>query len=71
MIKLFLQIQTDSLTYETEAKDLFEDFTKIKAKFDCSNYSIDSKFCDSTNKLIIGKMNDVDKGVRNFSVFES
>ena len=38
---------TDSLTYEIEAKDVYEDFWKDKDMFDNSGYSEESKFFDN------------------------
>ena len=47
---------TDSLTYEIKAENVYEDFFKWKDLFDFSNYSKDSKFFDNTNKKVIGKI---------------
>ena len=44
--------ETDSLMFEDEGEDVYEDFMSI---FDFSNYSTKSKF-DNSNKLVIGKM---------------
>ena len=52
----FLFTDTDSLTYETKSKDVYEEFFKHKHLFDFSNYLEDSKFFDPTNKKFIGKM---------------
>ena len=49
---------TDSLTYEIESKNIYEEFYKWKDLFDFSNYSKDSTFFDNTNKKVIGKMKD-------------
>ena len=54
----------DSLVYETET----EDFYKDKDLFDFSDYPQDSKFFDSVNKQVIGKMKDKSKG-KIISVF--
>ena len=54
---------TDSLTYEIKSENVYEDFFKWKDLFDFSNYSKDSKFFDSTNKKVIGKMKDEFGGV--------
>ena len=54
---------TDSLTYETKSKDVYEDFFKWKDLFEFSNYSKDSKFFDDTNEKVIGKMKDEYGGV--------
>ena len=53
---------TDSLTYEVKSGDIYENFYKDKHLFDLSNYPKDSKFFDSVNEEIIGKMKDVHKG---------
>ena len=47
---------TDSLVYETETNDVYEDFCKNKDKFDFRKNSQNSKFYDATNKRVIGKM---------------
>jgi len=49
---------TDSLTYEIETEDVYEDFWQDKNKFDNSDYNKDSKFYDETNKKVIGKFKD-------------
>ena len=41
---------TDSLTYEIEAKDVYSDFWNDKDKFDNSDYSESSPYFDKTNK---------------------
>jgi len=54
---------TDSLTYEIEAEDVYKDFWKDKNKFDKSGYSEDSPFFDKTNKKVIGKFKDEAEGI--------
>ena len=54
---------TDSLTYETKSKDGYEEFSKRKHLFDFTNFSKDSKFYDSQNEMVVGKMKDEYKGV--------
>ena len=54
---------TDSLTYEIEAKDVYKDFWKDKDRFDNSDYPEDSKYFDKTNKKVIGKFKDEAAGV--------
>ena len=49
---------TDSLTYEIEADDVYKDFWVDKDKFDNSDYPENSPYFDKTNKKIIGKMKD-------------
>ena len=50
---------TENLTYEIKSEDVYEIFFKHKHLFDFSNYPKDSKFFDTTNKKVIGKMKDV------------
>ena len=45
---------TDNLTYETKSKGVYKEFLKYKHLFDFRKYK--SKFFDSTNKKVIGKM---------------
>ena len=54
---------TDSLTYEIEAKDVYKDFWKDKDKFDNSDYPENSQYFDKTNKKVIGKFKDEAAGV--------
>ena len=54
---------TDSLLYEVETKNIYDNFSKNKEMFDCSNYSAKSKYNDYLNVLIIGKMKDEIGGV--------
>ena len=49
---------TDSLTYEIEAEDVYQDFWNDKEKFDNSDYSESSPFYDKTNKKVIGVFKD-------------
>ena len=49
---------TDSLTYEIEADDVYQDFWNDKEKFDNSDYPKNSPFFDKTNKKVIGKFKD-------------
>ena len=49
---------TDSLTYEIEAEDVYSDFWKDKDLFDNSDYPIDSPFYFKENKKVIGKFKD-------------
>eukprot|EP00795_Rhopilema_esculentum_P004982 gene4982-21327_t len=41
---------TDSLTYEIEAEDVYQDYFNDKNKFDNSDYPESSPFFDQTNK---------------------
>ena len=48
--------------YDIKTQDVYEDFFKDKNLFDFSYYSLNSKFYDSANKKVIGKMKDEFKG---------
>ena len=54
---------TDSLTYEIEAEDVYKDFCNDKDKFDNSDYPESSPYFDKTNKKVIGKFKDEAAGV--------
>ena len=54
---------TDSLTYEIEANDVYQNFWNDKEKFDNSDYPESSPFYDKTNKKVIGKFKDEASGV--------
>ena len=54
---------TDSLTYEIEAEDVYKDFWADKDMFDNSDYPESSPYFDKTNKKIIGKFKDEAAGV--------
>ena len=49
---------TDSLTYEIEAYDVYQDFWKDKHLFDNSDYPKNNPFFDNSNKKVIGKFKD-------------
>ena len=49
---------TDSLTYEIEADDVYQDFWNHKDKFDNSDYPENSPYYDKTNNKVIGKFKD-------------
>ena len=49
---------TDSLTYEIEAEDVYQDFRYDKDKFDNNDYPENSSYQDKTNKKVIGKFKD-------------
>ena len=49
---------TDSLTYEIEAEDVYRDFWNDKDRFDNSDYPENSPYFDKTNKKVIGKFKD-------------
>ena len=54
---------TDSLTYEIEAEDVYQDFWNDKDKFDNSDYPKNSPYFDKNNKKVIGKFKDEAAGV--------
>ena len=54
---------TDSLTYEIEAEDVYKDFWKNKKMFDNSDYPSNHQFFDATNKKVIGKFKDEAAGI--------
>ena len=54
---------TDSLTYEIEAKDVYKDFWNDKDMFDNSNYPENSPYYCNVNKKIIGKFKDEACGI--------
>ena len=54
---------TDSLTYEIEAEDVYQDFWNDKDKFDNSDYPKNSPYCNEINKKVIGKFKDEACGV--------
>src|SRR6266516_3049321 len=53
---------TDSLCYEIQTDDIYEDMLKHKDKFDFSEYPKNHKCYDETNKKVIGKFKDEAKG---------
>ena len=55
---MLLFTDTDSLTYEIQTDDAYEDFFNDKDKFDFSEYDKSSRFFDETNKKVIGKFKD-------------
>ena len=54
--------ETNSSMYEIKTEDVYEDFSSNIEMFDCSNYSIKSKYRDDSNKLVIAKMKDETRG---------
>ena len=57
-------IDADSLVYEINSKDVHEQCFKDRELFDFSGYPIDSKYYDSTNKKVLGKMKDEFNGIK-------
>ena len=56
---------TDSLVYDIETDDVYEDFYKDMHSFDLSSYPKDSKFFDPVNEKATGKVKDGPKGKIN------
>ena len=54
---------TDSLTYEIESEDVYQDFWKNKDMFDNSDYPESSIYYCNKNKKVIGKFKDEAAGV--------
>ena len=54
---------TDSLTYEIEAENIYKDFWNDKDMFDNSDYPENSPYYCNTNKKIIGKFKDEACGI--------
>ena len=54
---------TDSITYEIETEDVYQDFWNGKDKFDNSDYPKNSPYYDESNKNVIGKFKDKACGV--------
>ena len=54
---------TDSLTYEIEADDIYSDFWKDKNRYDNSDYPESSPYFNKSNKKVIGKFKDEAAGV--------
>ena len=53
----------NSLTYEIESENVYEEFFKWKDLFDFGNYSKDSRFFNEANKKVIGKMKNEFGGI--------
>ena len=60
--KKLLFADTDSLMYKIKT-NIYEDFNSDNKMFSFSKYSTESKYCDNSNKLVIGKMKDETGGV--------
>ena len=54
---------TDSLTFEIHAKDVYKEFLEESEKFDNSDYAKDNKYFDASNKKVIGKFKDESAGI--------
>ena len=70
---ILLFTDTDNLVYEIKTDDVSEDFYLDKYLFDLSDYPLWSKFVDSVNKKVIGKMKDEFKGkiISEFAALKS
>ena len=62
---------TDSLIYEIKTEDVNEDFSNSKEISGFGNYSIQAKYYDNSNKLVVGKMKDETAGVDIEEFFRS
>ena len=58
-----LLTDTDSLTYEIEAEDVYKDFWNDKDMFDNSDYPENSLYYCNANKKVIGKFKDEACGI--------
>ena len=58
---------TDSLTYEIEAEDVYKDFWNNKGMFDNSDCPESSPYCCNVNQKIIGKFKDEACGIPMYS----
>ena len=54
---------TDSLTYEIQTEDVYQDFWNDKDKFDNSDYPESSHYFSKANKKVIGKFKDEAAGM--------
>ena len=55
---------TDSLVYEINSEDVYEQCFKDRKLVDFSGYQIDLNYYDSTNNKVLGKMKDEFNGVK-------
>ena len=58
----FLFTDTDSIVYEIKDKNVYEECFKDRELFDFSEYLIDSKYHDISNKKVLGRMKDDFRG---------
>ena len=56
-------MDTDSLCYQLTSNNIYKDFQKHSEHFDFSNFPTSHPNFSLTNKLVIGKMKDENKGV--------
>ena len=45
--------------HDNETGNVYDNLSKNKEMFDCSNYSAESKHCNDSNALVIGKMGGI------------
>ena len=55
---MLLFTDTDSLTYQIQMDNVYEDFYADKHLFDFSGYEKESPFYNDENKIVTGKMNN-------------
>ena len=55
---------THSLAYEIKSHNVYEQCFKDKDLFDFSEYPVNSKYYDNSNKKVLGKMKDEFNGVK-------
>ena len=55
---MLLFTDTDSLTYQIQMDNVYEDFHADKHLFDFSGYEKESPFYNDENKKVTGKMNN-------------
>ena len=55
--------EANSLVYEIETENIYDDFSKNKQAFDFSNFSSKPKYYNDSNALVVGKMKDETAGV--------
>ena len=69
---MLLFTYTDSLVYEIEAKNTYDDFSKNKEMFDLSNYSAESLHYDESDALVVGKIKNgmVDVAIEEFVILK-
>ena len=49
--------------FEIKPEDVYEGSSNNKEEFHFTSYSTKSKYCDDSNKLVIGKIKDENAGV--------
>ena len=61
--ELILEDDTDSLTYEIETEDVYQDFWNEENKFDNCDYNEHSPYFDKTDKKVLGECEDEASGM--------